>query len=106
VSAGWGVILHTDGKITWCEPGTVPDAAKCPPHDPPPPVRADVLLSLYGRTEPAPGRLTDAVTEDAAVRLIADVLHRLRAHGHDPDTALHHAQTRFEAMATGNGRWD
>jgi hypothetical protein len=86
-------------------PDTVPDAAKRLPDDPPP-VRADVLLSLYGRVEPAPGRLTDAVTEDAAVRLIADVLHWLRAHGHDPDTALDHAQTRFEAMATGNGWWN
>ncbi|MFP8963637.1 hypothetical protein ACLIYP_24275 [Streptomyces nanhaiensis] len=99
VAADWGVVLHADGKVTWCELDIAPGAPEHLPGNPRP-VGADVLLNLYGRTEPTSGRLTGVVTEDAAVRLIADVLHWLSAHGHDPDTALDHAQTRFEAMAT------
>ncbi|WP_329078722.1 hypothetical protein [Streptomyces niveus] len=42
--------------------------------------------------------LSAAVAEKAAIDLIADVLHWLRAHGCDPDEALDRAQTRFEAQ--------
>ncbi|SFL81744.1 ATP-binding protein [Streptomyces pini] len=105
VAADWGVALHAEGKAIWCELDTTPGAPQLRPEDPCP-VRTDVLLNFYVRTEPAPGRLAGAVSEDAAVRLIADVLHWLRAHGHDPDTALDHAQTRFEAMAAETSRWN
>ncbi|MEW2067669.1 hypothetical protein [Streptomyces sp. NPDC007346] len=38
-----------------------------------------------------------AHAEEAAIDVIADLLHRLRAHGCDPDSALDRAQTHFEA---------
>ena len=36
---------------------------------------------------------------EEAADLITDLLHWLTANGHDPDTILDHAQTRFEAEA-------
>ncbi|MGO4420335.1 ATP-binding protein, partial [Streptomyces sp. MCAF7] len=61
--------------------------------------RAKALLSLYGRWayragSPQVGR---AIAEEAALVLIADVLHWFRDHGQDPDTALERARLHFEA---------
>ncbi|MFF5775027.1 hypothetical protein ACFY8V_25040 [Streptomyces californicus] len=38
-----------------------------------------------------------AHAEESAIDVIADLLHWLRAHGRDPDSALDRAQTHFEA---------
>jgi hypothetical protein len=40
-----------------------------------------------------------AVVEEAAIDVMVDVLHWLRAHGRDADEALDRAQTRFEVEA-------
>lgn len=62
---------------------------------------AEALLGLVGlasRTERAPqGPLSVAQAEEAAIDVIADLLHWLRAHGCDPDSALDRAQMHFEA---------
>ena len=105
MSAGWGVVLHESGKVTWCELDATPDHLGHLPGGQRA-IRADVLLNIYDSENSASSRLDDAIGEEAAVRLIADVLHWLRAHGHDPDTALDHAQMRFEAMVAETSRWN
>lgn len=96
----WGVVLRADSKVTWCElttgltapDGHVGEATV---------MRAEALLMLYGVGASSPERdaslLTLAVAEEAAVGLIGDVLHWLRAHGRDADETLDRAQTRFES---------
>ncbi|MGW0824198.1 hypothetical protein [Streptomyces sp. NPDC002845] len=45
-----------------------------------------------------------AIVEEAAIDMIADLLHWLRAHGCDADEALDRAQIHFEAeIAEGEG---
>ncbi|MFD4875789.1 ATP-binding protein [Streptomyces sp. NPDC058420] len=75
----WGVQLLADRKVTWCEFATR--------------LRASDGRSSSRRAS----RLEAATTEAAAIDAIFDLLHWLRAHGHDPDEALDRAQTRFEA---------
>nr|WP_223832813.1 ATP-binding protein [Streptomyces venezuelae] len=70
VADRWGVQPRADGKVTWCE------------------LRAN-LSSPYGAAVAIAGRMP-------AIEMIADILHWLYAHGHDPDDALNCAQTRFE----------
>ncbi|MEU2516411.1 hypothetical protein [Streptomyces syringium] len=63
--------------------------------------RAEALLTLYGAPLPhtvALSRLDRAAGEEAAIGLIADVLHWFQARGGDPDMALDCAQSRFEAQ--------
>ncbi|MFD8742663.1 ATP-binding protein [Streptomyces sp. NPDC059616] len=50
-----------------------------------------------GGEHPGAGRVGIAFQEEPAIDLIADLLHWLRAHGHDPDEALDRAQAHFEA---------
>lgn len=98
---GWGVVLHADSKVTWCELATgltAPDGHVGEPWV----MRAEALLGLYGavrrpRTDGGT-RLTLAVAEEAAIDVIADLLHWLRAHGCDPDEALDRAQVHAEAQ--------
>ncbi|HET6355109.1 ATP-binding protein [Streptomyces sp.] len=100
VTDQWGVILRADSKVVWCELAT--NLTGPNGHtDSPRVAHAEEYLRLYGTTRhPRPsgsGRLSVAAREEAAIDLISDVLHWLRAHGCDPDEALDRAQTHFEA---------
>ncbi|WEH33590.1 ATP-binding protein [Streptomyces sp. AM 4-1-1] len=97
----WGVILGTDSKLVWCD---LPTQLSTPGgHVTDPRVtKSDACLTLYAGGVArgdgvAPGRTHVAHQEEAAIDLIADLLHWLRAHGFDPDEALDRAQTHFEA---------
>lgn len=101
VTDRWGVMPTDAGKTTWCEIAT-PLCRDDAHLDGPPVHRAEALLTLYGgsayRTGSSP-QLGRAIAEEAAIALIADLLHWFRAHGQDPDTALDRAQLHFEAEA-------
>ncbi|MFF3819940.1 ATP-binding protein [Streptomyces bluensis] len=108
----WGVQLHAEKKVTWCElaTGLPAEGGHCGGLRV---TRAEALLSMYGRErvllpQPArPGGLSVAVAEATAIDMIADLLHWLRAHGRDADEALDRAQTHFEAEiseAEGNAK--
>ncbi|MFG2360672.1 ATP-binding protein [Streptomyces mirabilis] len=106
----WGVQLHPDRKVTWCELSTGLTSPNG--HSGGAPVaRAGAMLGLYG-AENLPGNstrstLSVAVAQEAAVNVIADLLHWLQAHGRDVDEALDRAQMYFEAgSATGNPSLD
>ncbi|MET7715746.1 ATP-binding protein [Streptomyces sp. NPDC005407] len=106
VTDRWGVILRADSKVVWCELTT--DLTGPNGHTNSPRVaHAEEYLTLYGTARhPRPtgsGRLSVAVAEEAAIDLISDVLHWLRAHGCDPDEVLDRAQTHFEAGLSGVG---
>lgn len=99
VTDRWGVIPTERGKTTWCEIAT--ELRRDDTHvDRPQVHRAEALLTLYGqpllRTSSA-SPLSRAVAEEAAIAVIADLLHWFRAHGQDPDTALDRAQSHFES---------
>ncbi|MFD4621684.1 ATP-binding protein [Streptomyces sp. NPDC058475] len=101
----WGVQLHADRKVTWCELATGLPSAYA--HSGGARVtRAEAMLGLYGITKlPRAARrdaFTMAVAQEAAVDLMADLLHWLRAHGCDADEVLDRAQTHFEAEL---GEW-
>ncbi|MEV7197708.1 ATP-binding protein [Streptomyces sp. NPDC093510] len=103
VADRWGVVLRGDSKVTWCELSTQlrspTDHAGGLRVD-----RAEALIGLYGekslpRADVSPYAGGIAVAEEAAIDVIADLLHWLRAHGCDPDVALGRAQAHFEAEA-------
>ncbi|MFJ6236436.1 hypothetical protein ACIQH0_20360 [Streptomyces griseus] len=95
----WGVVLRADSKVTRCEPAT--GLRSSVDHvDGPQVARAEARLGLLGlsvREDVQRGPLTVAHAEEAAIDMIADLLHWLRAHGCDPDGALDRAQANFEA---------
>ncbi|MFI0979639.1 ATP-binding protein [Streptomyces sp. NPDC021093] len=100
VTDRWGVILRAETKAVWCELATGLTAENG--HVGGPRVaRAEEHLTLYRPAShsrsSATGRLGTAIAEEAAIALIADLLHWLRAHGCDPDEALDRAQVHFEA---------
>lgn len=101
VAERWGVVLRGDSKVTWCELAT--GLRSSIDHVQGPRVaKAEALLGLMGlaeRTAPhvSQGPLSVANAEEAAIDVIADLLHWLRAHGCDPDSALDRAQMHFEA---------
>ncbi|GAA1893273.1 hypothetical protein GCM10009837_14110 [Streptomyces durmitorensis] len=100
VADRWGVILRSDSKVTWCELATGLGSPNG--HTGGLRVdRAEGLIALYGEREvsrsAAGSCLTVAVAEEAAIDVIADLLHWLRAHGCDPDEALDRAQLHLEA---------
>ncbi|MCX5369657.1 ATP-binding protein [Streptomyces sp. NBC_00103] len=106
----WGVQLHADQKVTWCELGTGLSAADglCMS---PRVARAEKVSAVYDMTpcSSANGssRLQAAAAESMVVDAIANLLHWLRAHGHDADEALDQAQMRFEAdLPSGTPRRD
>ncbi|WP_406358808.1 ATP-binding protein [Streptomyces sp. NBC_00658] len=96
----WGVDLHADHKVTWCElstglnsPNGHSGGARV--------ARVEAMLGLY-RTTMLPDAtstspLSLAVAEESAIDVIADLLHWLRVHGLDADEALDRAQMHFEA---------
>ncbi|MBZ9644126.1 ATP-binding protein [Streptomyces sp. PSKA30] len=104
VADRWGVQVHGDRKVTWCELATgltspnghVGGAGV---------TRAEAVLDVYTTARPprerSSSRLSVALAEEAAIDVITDFLHWLRAHGSDPDEALDRAQTRFEAEVAG-----
>ncbi|MEU2068647.1 ATP-binding protein [Streptomyces anulatus] len=96
----WGVVLRADAKIVWCELTT--GLRSSVDHVGGPQVaRAEALLGLLGLSvrdkDVQRGPLTVAHAEEAAIDVIADLLHWLRAHGCDPDGALDRAQAHFGA---------
>ncbi|GHD71285.1 hypothetical protein GCM10010317_079820 [Streptomyces mirabilis] len=100
----WGVQLYPDRKVTWCELSTGLNSPNG--HSGSAPVaRAGTMLGLYG-AENLPGNsglsaMSVAVAQEAAINVIADLLHWLQAHGHDVDEALDRAQMHFEADVVG-----
>ncbi|MFD8725532.1 ATP-binding protein [Streptomyces sp. NPDC059629] len=104
----WGVIVRGEAKVVWCEL-PVDAAAVCRPTNGPRITRAAAVFELYGSWPLPRGRdmvgsaslLGMAAAEEAAIEVMADVLHWLRAHGHDPDDVLDRAQTHFEAEIGG-----
>ncbi|MGY4980121.1 ATP-binding protein [Streptomyces sp. 900105755] len=104
----WGVVLRGETKVVWCELA-VGASADCRPTNGPRIMRAAAILELYG-SRPlrsgggmagGAGLLSLAVAEEAAVAVMTDVMHWLRAHGHDPDDVLDRAQNHFEAEIGG-----
>ncbi|MFD0210090.1 ATP-binding protein [Streptomyces hirsutus] len=100
----WGVQLHEDHKVTWCELAT--GSAGHPAV-----TRAEALLDLYATLrppkcsyEPGPGRVSRMVAEESAIDVITDFLRWLQARGCDVDEALDHVQSRFEAAPSVSGR--
>ncbi|MGW1886548.1 ATP-binding protein [Streptomyces sp. NPDC001970] len=106
VAERWGVILRADSKVVWCELAT--DLTDPNGHAGGPRVaRVEEYLTLYRTAShphaAGPGRLSAAIAEEAAIDMITDLLHWLRAHGCDPDDALDRAQVHFEAEAGAKG---
>ncbi|WP_330175645.1 ATP-binding protein [Streptomyces sp. NBC_01498] len=101
VSDRWGVISRVDSKAVWCELPTGAGASSGQPRNPRI-AHAEMSIVRHGAAQnPTPEEaspLSAALAEKAAIDLIADVLHWLRAHGCDPDESLDRAQTRFEAQ--------
>ncbi len=87
----WGVLLRPDRKVTWCELATRPPA---------PPGHVGHAPQQKGLS-----RLGNAMAEAAAVSVITDVLHSLRARDCDVDEVLDRAQTRFEAETERPPSW-
>lgn len=86
--------LTAVGKSVWCEVAL--DSDVCPRIE-----RAVEALEHYGKTvgSPTRGRYRRVHLEDAAVALIADLLHWTAAYGGDPDGVLDQAQARYEGEA-------
>ncbi|MET9758263.1 ATP-binding protein [Streptomyces sp. NPDC006372] len=112
LAAQWGVQLTPGKKVTWCElaTGLSTEYGHCGGARI---NRVEALLVEYpvgsARLQKSAGGsvLGLVAAEQAAVDLIADLLHWLRAHGRDADTALDRAQTHFEAEiseAEGNSK--
>ncbi|GAA3585007.1 hypothetical protein GCM10022295_78060 [Streptomyces osmaniensis] len=105
----WGVSLRDDTKVVWCELATEAFVASNSRNGPRV-RRAGAMLDLYGSWRLSDGRaiasrnssvLGSAAGEEAAIGVLADVLHWLSAYGYDPDDVLDRAQTRFEAEIGG-----
>lgn len=104
----WGVQLLADRKVTWCELETgltSGDGHRGGTRL----TRVEAMLHLYRNeraslSQAARSRpLAVAVAEEAAIDVITDLLHWLRAHGCDEDDALDRAQNHFEAEVADRG---
>ncbi|MFH9013803.1 ATP-binding protein [Streptomyces sp. NPDC017943] len=100
IAVRWGVLLHPDRKVTWCELAanlTVHNGHMAAPGV----TRAEALLGFYATMQvPRRGemsRVGSAVAEEAAIAAITDFLHWFRAHGRDADDMLERAQMRFDS---------
>ncbi|MGW3497184.1 ATP-binding protein [Streptomyces sp. NPDC001020] len=101
VADRWGVQLHPDRKVTWCElatPLTSPHGHVGGAGV----TRAEALLGLYKQTrrpsEPRSSKLSTLIAQETVIDVLTDLLHWLRAHGWDADDVVDRAQTRFEAQ--------
>lgn len=96
----WGVNLLADQKVTWCELATRLTSVDGHSEDPRV-ARAEAMLAFYDEgilpSTMQSSRLSVVTAEEAAIHVIADLLHWLRAHGRDADEALDRAQVHFEA---------
>jgi anti-sigma regulatory factor (Ser/Thr protein kinase) len=101
VTDRWGVDLTVGRKATWCELRTSATTADGHTTGPRMDRAADVLGLYASVSTPPPGsgpsRLGTTVAEETAIGVITDLLHRLRAHGRDPEEVLDRAQAHFEA---------
>ncbi|MEV7015689.1 ATP-binding protein [Streptomyces sp. NPDC093991] len=101
LSDRWGVELDQDSKVTWCEIVAAPVTPQGGGVGSTRVARAEQMLSSYSDGRLPSGsrhsRIGALATEAAAVDLISDLLHWLKAHGHDADDILDRAQTHFEA---------
>lgn len=101
VADRWGVISRADSKVVWCELATGLEVSHQHPRDPRV-AQAEMGIVSHGSAQCPPSEegspLSVAVAEKAAIDLIANVLHWLRAHGCDPDEALDRAQMHYEAQ--------
>ncbi|MGW1163126.1 hypothetical protein ACWD48_34035, partial [Streptomyces sp. NPDC002519] len=89
-----GAGLTAAGKAVWCEIAFSSERA-CLRIE-----RAFKALECYQGAAGKPvlqGGKRNAVLEQAAIELIADLLHWTAARGHDPDDILDRAQTHYEA---------
>ncbi|MFI8201950.1 ATP-binding protein [Streptomyces sp. NPDC085937] len=102
----WGVQLHEDRKVTWCElvTGLAPSAGR--PVDPSV-SRAEALLDMYAtlrpptcRYEPGLGRVGRTVAEESVIDVVTDFLRWLNVNGCDADDVLDRAQSRYEATSS------
>ncbi|MER6956902.1 ATP-binding protein [Streptomyces sp. NPDC000618] len=100
----WGVELHGDRKVTWCELASerdLPVSTRNSSRS----SRAEGLLELYragvasGVTIAGSHRLSLARAEEAAIAIITDLLLWLHERGRDADELLDRAQMHFEAEA-------
>ncbi len=106
----WGVQLHEDRKVTWCELATglaSPAVVMVEPSV----TRAEALLDMYAtlrpptcRYEPGLGRVGRTVAEESVIDVITDFLRWLRVHGCDADEVLDRAQSRYEATLSSSRR--
>ncbi|MFF7142363.1 ATP-binding protein [Streptomyces nodosus] len=100
----WGVELHADRKVTWCELATE-SALPWSVDEGPRLRRAEGLLDLYTTERTArvtavgAHRLSVACAEETAIEIISDLLHWFHAHGRDADEVLERAQVHFETEA-------
>ncbi|MCN9239280.1 ATP-binding protein [Streptomyces sp. RY43-2] len=94
LAADWGTVLTAAGKAVWCEI-TLDQGSACRRVE-----RAAQTLETYqGASGPTllAGAERTAGLEEAAIELIADLLHWSTARGHDPDDILDQAQMHYEA---------
>lgn len=105
----WGVQLHEDRKVTWCELATGLTSPAGGLGDPSV-TRAEALLDVYATLRPptcsyerGAGRVGRAVTEESVIDVITDFLRWLRAHGCDADEALDRAQSHYESTLSESG---
>ncbi|MET8328692.1 ATP-binding protein [Streptomyces sp. NPDC005181] len=99
MSDRWGVILGADSKLVWCDLATRLGSPRGHVDDGRV-AKGEACLTLYSGGVAScrgTGRTHAAFQQEAAIDLIADLLHWLLAHGYDPDEALDRAQMHFEA---------
>ncbi|WUT08222.1 ATP-binding protein [Streptomyces sp. NBC_00704] len=98
----WGVEPRADRKVTWCELAAESGSSRSTDGDPCK-RRAEGTLGVYGGAGVPDAalvgsrRLSLARAEEAAIDIIADLLHWLHTHGRDADDFLDRVQAHFEA---------
>ncbi|MYR55484.1 ATP-binding protein [Streptomyces sp. SID625] len=93
LTTAWGSDATPAGKAVWCEIELGSEEMSCHVR------RAAGALENYDgfKGVQVEGRLREAVMEQSAIGLIADLLHWMSARGLDPDDVLDRAQMHYEA---------